>query len=113
MTVEAKAIARHVRVTPRKAKLVVDLVRGKSLGEALNILAVTPNKSARVVEKVIKSAAANAENNYDMDVDSLVVSEIYADQGPVMKRFRAGAMGRASMIKKRSSHISVILKEKE
>ncbi|HCX63797.1 MAG TPA: 50S ribosomal protein L22 [Eubacteriaceae bacterium] len=110
---EAKAIARHVRVTPRKAKLVVDLVRGKSLGEALNILAVTPNKSARVVEKVIKSAAANAENNYDMDVDSLVVSEIYADQGPVMKRFRAGAMGRASMIKKRSSHISVILKEKE
>jgi large subunit ribosomal protein L22 len=111
--VEAKASARYVRVSPRKAKLVVDLVRGKRIGEAINILSVIPNKSARVVEKVIKSAAANAENNYEMDPGKLVVSEIYANQGPTMKRFRAGSMGRAALIKKRSSHISVVLKEKE
>ncbi|MBF7095987.1 50S ribosomal protein L22 [Alkalibacter mobilis] len=110
---EAKASARYVRVSPRKAKLVVDLVRGKSIGEAINILSLLPNKSAKVVEKVIKSAAANAENNFEMDPAKLFVSEIYADQGPTMKRFLAGSMGRASLIKKRSSHISVVLKEKE
>ncbi|NTW70703.1 MAG: 50S ribosomal protein L22 [Eubacteriaceae bacterium] len=110
---EAKAIAKHVRVSPRKAKLVVDLIRGKSVGEAMNILSLIPNKSARVIEKVVKSAAANAENNFEMDPRKLFVSEIAANQGPTLKRFRAGSMGRASVIKKRSSHIAVVLKEKE
>lgn len=109
---EARATAKHVRVSSRKAKLVIDLVRGKDLGEAINILAVTPNKAARVVEKVIKSAAANAENNHEMDPNNLYVSDIYANQGPTLKRFQPRAMGRATTIRKRSSHISVVLKEK-
>lgn len=110
---EARATVKYIGIPPRKAKLVIDIIRGKKLGEALNILALTPNKSAKVVEKLVKSAAANAENNYDMDPANLYIAEICANQGPTLKRFRAGSMGRASVIKKRSSHISVVLKEKE
>ena len=101
---EAKAIAKYVRMSPIKLKPVTDLVRGKDLNEALTILKFTPGKGAELVEKVVKSAAANAENNMDLDPD---------DQGPTMKRWRAGAQGRASMILKRSSHIGVTLREKE
>jgi len=109
---EARAIARFVRIAPRKAQQVVDLVRGKNIDEALAILKYTPKAAAPIVEKVVKSALANAENNYGMDRDKLYIDEIYADQGPTMKRFRPRAQGRATMIRKRTSHIGVILKEK-
>ena len=109
---EAKAIAKYVRMSPSKLKPVTDLVRGKDLNEALTILKFTPGRGAELVEKVVQSAAANAENNFDMNPDALYVAEVYANQGPTMKRFRAGAQGRASMILKRTSHIGVTLKEK-
>ena len=109
---EAKAVAKYVRMSPIKLKPVTDLVRGKNLDEALTILKFTPGKGAELVEKVVESAAANAENNFDMDRGSLYVAEISANQGPTMKRYRAGAQGRASIILKRSSHISVTLRER-
>ena len=109
---EAKAIAKYVRMSPSKLKPVTDLVRGKDVNEALTILKFTPGRGAELVEKVVQSAAANAENNFDMNPDELYVAEVYANQGPTMKRFRAGAQGRASMILKRTSHIGVTLKEK-
>jgi large subunit ribosomal protein L22 len=112
MNMEAKAVAKYVRMSPIKLKPVADLVRGKSLNEALTILKFTPGKGSVLVEKVVKSAAANAENNHDMNVDNLYVAEIYANQGPTMKRWRAGAQGRAKMILKRSSHIGVTLRER-
>ena len=99
-------------MSPVKLHTVADLVRGKKFSEALNILKFTPGKGAQLVEKVVKSAAANAENNFDMNPDDLYVAEIYAHQGPTMKRFRAGAQGRASMILKRSSHIGVTLRDR-
>ena len=110
---EAKAIAKYVRMSPSKLKPITDLVRGKDLNEALNILKFTPGKGSEIVEKVVQSAAANAENNFDLDPEKLYVAEIYANQGPTMKRWRAGAQGRASMILKRSSHVGVTLREKE
>lgn len=109
---EAKAIARYVRMSSSKLKPVTDLVRGKDLNEALTILKFLPGKGAVLVEKVVQSAAANAENNHGMNPDNLYVAEVYANQGPTMKRYRAGAQGRAGMILKRTSHISVVLKEK-
>lgn len=110
---EAKATAKYVRMSPSKLKPVTDLVRGKGLNEALTILKFTSGKGAELVEKVVQSAAANAENNHDMNPDELYVAEIYANQGPTMKRFRAGAQGRASMILKRTSHIAVTLRSRE
>lgn len=110
---EAKATAKYVRMSPSKLKPVTDLVRGKDLNEALTILKFTSGKGAELVEKVVQSAAANAENNHDMNPDELYVAEIYANQGPTMKRFRAGARGRASMILKRTSHIAVTLRSRE
>ena len=110
---EAKAVAKYVRMSTIKLKPIADLVRGKDLNEALNILKFTPGKGSEIVEKVVQSAAANAENNFDMNPDNLYVAEISANQGPTMKRFRAGAQGRASMILKRSSHVAVTLKERD
>ena len=110
---EAKAIAKYVRMSPIKLQPVCDLVRGKDLNEALAILKFTPGKGSALVEKVVNSAKANAENNFDLDPDNLYVAEIYANQGPTMKRWRAGSQGRASIILKRSSHIGVTLREKE
>ena len=110
---EAKATAKYVRMSPSKLKPVTDRVRGKDLNEALTILKFTSGKGAELVEKVVQSAAANAENNHDMNPDELYVAEIYANQGPTMKRFRAGAQGRASMILKRTSHIAVTLRSRE
>lgn len=110
---EAKATAKYVRMSPSKLKPVTDLVIGKDLNEALTILKFTSGKGAELVEKVVQSAAANAENNHDMNPDELYVAEIYANQGPTMKRFRAGAQGRASMILKRTSHIAVTLRSRE
>jgi large subunit ribosomal protein L22 len=111
--VEAKAHVRHVRISPRKVEVVLDLIRGKSIDEAMAVLKYLPNKGARITEKLLKSAAANAENNHDMVRDSLYIDKIYANQGPTMKRYKARAQGRANLIRKRSTHISVVLKEKE
>ncbi|ALC87330.1 MULTISPECIES: 50S ribosomal protein L22 [Bacillaceae] len=110
---QAKAIAKTVRIAPRKVRLVVDLIRGKQVGEAVAILQLTPKAASPVVEKVLKSAIANAEHNYDLDVNNLVVSEVFVDEGPTLKRFRPRAMGRASAINKRTSHITVVVSEKK
>ncbi|WNC15082.1 50S ribosomal protein L22 [Brevibacillus brevis] len=109
---EAKAVARNIRIASRKVRLVVDLIRGKQVGEALAILKHTPKAASPVVEKLLKSAIANAEHNYEMDPNNLVVGKIFVDQGPTLKRFRPRAMGRASRIHKRTSHITVVLNEK-
>ena len=110
---EAKAHARYIRISPRKVEVVLDQVRGKSIDEALAILRYMPHKGARITEKLIQSAAANAESNHDMVRDNLYVAQIYANQGPTMKRYKARAQGRANLIRKRSTHISVVLREKQ
>lgn len=107
---EAKATAKYVRMSSTKLKPVADLVRGKKLNEALTILKFTSGKASLLVEKVVQSAAANAENNHDLNPDNLYISEITTNKGPVMKRWRAGAQGRASRINHRTSHISVVLR---
>ena len=104
-----KAVARFVRIAPRKARLVADGVRGKSVPEAVSILQFTNKRAAGIVGDVIKSAAANAEHNDDADVEALFVRDVRVDEGPTIKRYRARAMGRATMIRKRTSHISVVL----
>ncbi|HKM18023.1 MAG: 50S ribosomal protein L22 [Firmicutes bacterium] len=109
----ARASARYIRMSPRKVRQVVDLIRNKDIGEALAILQLTPRAASAVVEKVVRSAAANAENNYDMDPDSLYVAECYVDQGPTLKRIRPRARGMADRIMKRTCHVTVVLKEKE
>ena len=108
---EARATAKYIRVSPQKARLVVDLVRGKKVGEAQNILMFTRKYSASVVRKVLNSAIANAKQNAYMDENVLYVKEIFVDQGPSLKRWRARAQGRAASIKKRMSHITVVLSE--
>lgn len=110
---EAKAIARFIRLTPQKARLVADLVRGKDVMEAFNILKFNTKKSAPIIDKVIKSAVANAENNHDMDPEKLFVSKIFIDAGPVLKRVKSRAMGRADIRRKRTSHITVVVSEKK
>jgi len=110
--VEAKAIARYVRISPRKVNIVIDLIRGKSVGEAFAILRHTPKSASVVLEKLLKSAVANAENNYNMDVDKLYISEAYATQGPTLKRYMARAKGMGVRILKRTSHITLAVKEK-
>jgi large subunit ribosomal protein L22 len=110
---QAKAIARTVRIAPRKVRLVVDLIRGKKVGEALAILKHTPKAASPIVEKVLNSALANADHNYNMDLDNLYVTEVYVDQGPTLKRFRPRAQGRAFRIHKRTSHITVVVGEKK
>jgi large subunit ribosomal protein L22 len=104
-----RAAARYVRIAPRKARLVADEVRGKSFPEAVSILRFTNRKAARLIGDVIESAAANAEHNEGADPQELFVREIRVDEGPTIKRYRARAMGRATMIRKRTSHISVEL----
>ena len=109
---EAKAHARLVRIAPRKAQLVADLIRGKQVGEAIAILRHTPKAASPILEKLLNSAIANAEHNNQADVNKLYVSQVYANQGPTMKRFRPRAMGRASRINKRTSHITLVVSEK-
>ena len=109
---ETKATAKYVRMSPSKIKPVCDLVRGKDVAEALTILKFTPGKGSQIVEKVVESAKANAENNHEMNADDLFVAEIFATQGPTMKRLMPGAQGRASIILKRTSHVTVTLKER-
>ena len=110
---EARAVAKFVRVSPRKARLVVDVVRGRMVADALAMLQFMPNAAAHEVSKVIKSAAANAENNYQMTPDDLIIRSIVADDGPRQKRFLPRSRGRVSPIQKRTSHISVVVEEKE
>ena len=108
---EVKAITRYVRIAPRKARLVTELIKGKPVEEALTILRFVPKKAARLVDKTLRSAVANAEQNPNIDVDTLYIKRIFVDGGPTMKRWRARAMGRATKIIKRTSHITVILDE--
>ncbi len=108
---EAVAKLKHIRISPRKVRLVVDLIRGKKVGEALNLLAFTRKKSTKCLSTLLKSAIANAENTKNMDVDNLYISSIFVDPGPTMKRFMPRAMGRATKVLKRTSHITVVLKE--
>ncbi len=110
---EARAQAKYARIAPRKVRIVLDLIRGKNVAEALNILKFTPKAASYPLEKLLRSAMANAENNHNMNQDALYVSECYADQGPILKRFRPRAFGRAASIHKKTSHITIILKEKE
>ena len=110
---EAVAKVTHVRIAPRKVRVVIDLIRGKSVGEAIGILRNTPKAASPVVEKLLKSAIANAENNFHMNVENLYVSEVYADQGPTLKRIQARAKGRAFRINKKTSHITLKLQDKE
>ncbi len=110
---QAKAVAKQVRIAPRKVRLVVDLIRGKQVGEAVAILRHTPKAASPVVEKVLNSAIANAEHNYEMNVNNLVISEAFVDEGVTLKRFRPRAMGRASKINKRASHITIVVSEKK
>jgi large subunit ribosomal protein L22 len=109
---EAKAVAKYIRMSPQKVRLVVDLVRGKKVQEAKNILLYTRKYAAGIVAKVIKSALANATQNPNIDENILYVKEIFVDQGPALKRWRARAQGRAAAIKKRTSHITVVLDER-
>ena len=108
-----RATAKYVRVAPRKAKIVVDLIRGKQVDDALAILMYTPKSAAPVVEKILNSAIANAENNNGLDVNNLYVAECYANKGPTMKRIHPRAQGRAYRIEKRMSHITIVLDEKQ
>ena len=110
MPTEARAIAKNVRVTPRKVRLVIDLVRGLNVKEALGILSNVNRAASEPVMKVIKSAAANATNNFGMDEDALYIAEIYANEGLRMKRYLPRAKGSASGLVKRASHITVVVK---
>jgi large subunit ribosomal protein L22 len=110
---EARAIARFQRVSPRKARLVVDLIRGKSVDEALTILKFSPRAAAEIVEKTLNSAVANAEHNLHMKAEDLVVGSTFVDEGPTLKRIQPRAMGRAFRINKRTSHITVVVTSRE
>ncbi len=109
--IEVKSALKYVRISPQKVHKLVDAVKGKPVEEGLNTLKFMPQKAAGIVEKIIHSAVANADQNHNIDVDSLVIRNIVADQGPTLKRFRARARGRGTRILKRTSHITVILTE--
>ena len=104
-----RATAKYVRITPRKARLVADEIRGKSYPEAVSLLRFTNKRAAKILGDILNSAAANAEHNMDVDADELRIKAVKVDEGPTIKRYRARAMGRATMIRKRTSHITVEL----
>jgi large subunit ribosomal protein L22 len=108
---ETRAVVRHVRISPRKVRLIMDEIRGKKVEEALNMLSFAPQKGARILKKLVQSAVANAVENSGLNADSLYIRRIYADQGPTLKRWRPRALGRATRIRKRTSHLTVILDE--
>ena len=112
MAQEVKATAKYIRIAPRKVGIVMNLVRGKSVADALAILKFTPKVGADAVEKVLRSAIANAENNFDMDVDRLFISSAFVDQGPTLKRIHPRSRGQAFKILKHTSHITVAVNEK-
>ncbi|HWP57160.1 MAG TPA: 50S ribosomal protein L22 [Candidatus Acidoferrales bacterium] len=109
---EARAVARRVRVAPRKVRLVIDLIRGRRVEDALNILRFTPKRSAGIVAKTLRAAIANAENTQSVDVDRLYVKQVKVDEAGMWKRFMPRALGRATRVRKRLSHITVIVDEK-
>ncbi len=106
---EVQAKLRHYRMAPRKARLVTDMIKGMDVEKAINTLQLTPKKCAPVIKKLVESAVANADQRGDMDVDALYIRSVFVDEGPTMRRFQPRAMGRATRINKRSSHITVIL----
>jgi len=108
---EVKAVVRHVRISPQKVRLMADAVKGKPVEKALSTIRFMPQKAAGIVEKVMRSAVANASDRPDIDIDSLIVSNLIVDNGPMLKRFRARARGRGTRILKRTSHITVVLSE--
>jgi len=110
---ETRASTRFVRISPQKARLVVDMIRGRKVEEALSVLDFTPKKAARIVAKTLRSAVANAEDTKNVDVDELIVTRCWVDEGPTLKRMLPRAQGRATRINKRSSHITVIVDEKQ
>lgn len=109
---EGRAVVKHVRVSSRKAKLVIDLIRNKGIDEAYGVLKYMPRNASAILLKLLKSAEANAVNNNQLNRDNLFVSEIYAEQGPTLKRIMPRAQGRAFRIRKRTSHITLVLKER-
>ena len=109
---EAKAIARFIRISPRKVGIVCDLIRGKSVAQATAILMATPKAASEPLLKLLKSAAANAENNHGMDPEKLYVAETFATGGPIIKRIMPRAQGRANRINKRTSHVTIVVKER-
>ena len=109
---QAKATAKYVRIAPRKVRVVMNLIRGKDIADAFAILKFTPKVGAEAIEKVLKSAVANAENNFDMNIDKLYVSTAYVDQGPTLKRIHPRSRGQAFKILKHTSHITIIVEEK-
>lgn len=108
---EVKAVLKYVRISPQKVRKLIDAVKGRPVEDSLNILKFMPQKGATIMEKLVRSAVANAEQKPDIDVDNLVIKNVIADQGPTLKRFRARARGRGTRILKRTSHITVILAE--
>lgn len=109
---EVRAVAKNIRRSPQKVRLVVNTVRGRSVNEALTILQFLPQDAARDVYKVVKSAASNAENNFDLDINELYIHRIYVDEGPTLKRFKARSHGRVAPRLRRSSHITAVVQEK-
>lgn len=109
---ESSAVSRYVRISPQKARLVMDQIRGKRVEDALNMLKFAPQKGAGLLLKLINSAVANAQQGSDVDVDRLYIKRIFADEGPMLKRIRPRASGRASRILKRTSHLTVVLNDK-
>jgi large subunit ribosomal protein L22 len=110
---QTKAVAKYVRIAPRKVRIVADLIRGKGVDEALSILKYTPKVASSVLSKVVASAAANAENNFDMNRSDLIVAETFVDQGPTLKRIKPRARGQAFRINKKTSHVTVVVGEKK
>lgn len=108
---EIRAAVKFIRISARKIRLIMNETRGKRVGDALNMLSFAPQKGARILTKLINSAVSNAGQNPDVDVDSLYIKRIYADEGPTLKRYRPRAQGRSTKIRKRSSHLTVILDE--
>ena len=108
---EGRAVLKFARISSRKVKIVADLIKGKNAIEAMNILKFTPKAGSAILAKLLKSAMSNAENNNNLSVENLVVAEVYANQGPTMKRLMPKAQGRGARIRKRTSHITVVLRE--
>ena len=110
---QAKAVLRYARISPRKVNIVNDLIRNKDVATARGILMNTPKAASELLIKLLDSAVANADNNFGLDTDKLYIAEIYANEGPTLKRIRPRAQGRAFRIRKRTSHITIVVKEKE
>ena len=109
---ESRAVTRYMRIAPRRVRLVVDMIRGQRVEQALGILEFTSRRAARLIAKTVKSAVANAESNQNVDVDRLYVKRAYVDEGPTLKRFMPRAHGRATPILKRTSHVTIVVDEK-